>query len=126
MEAGRLEPDRSLDLPRTTFRLLALGALIVSSLWILSPFLVASAWATTIAVATWPLLLRVQGWLGGRRSLAVVVMTIALLLTLLVPFYFGITTIVENARQLIDWSKSLSTFTLPPAPTWLSTIPVIG
>jgi len=126
MEADRLEPDPSLDLPRTTFRLLALGALIVSSLWILRPFLVASAWATTIAIATWPLLLRVQAWLGGRRSLAVAVMTIALLLTLLVPFYFAVTTIVDNARQIIDWSKSLSTFAVPPAPSWLATIPVIG
>jgi predicted PurR-regulated permease PerM len=125
-EAGHWDPDRSADLPRTTFRLLALATLIVSSLWILRPFLVPSAWATMIAIATWPLLLRVEAWLGGRRSVAVVVMTVALLLTLLVPFYFGVTTIVENARKIIDWSNSLATFTLPPAPTWLVTVPVVG
>src|ERR1043166_1373717 len=90
-----MQPNRSLDLARTTLQLLALGALILSSFWIVRPFLVASTWATMIAVATWPILLRVQAWFGGRRSLAVAVMTIALLLILLVPFYFGITPIVE-------------------------------
>ena len=78
---------RPLDLARTTLQLMALGALIVSSFWIVRPFLVASAWAAMIAVATWPVLLRTQVWLGGRRSLAVAVMTFALLLILLAPFY---------------------------------------
>src|SRR6266403_2073607 len=124
--AKSLQPNRSLDLARTTLQLLALGALILSSFWIVRPFLVASTWATMIAVATWPILLRVQAWFGGRRSIAVAVMTIALLLILLVPFYFGITTIVENARQIADWSKSLETLTLPQPPGWVAALPVIG
>ena len=59
---------RPLDLARTTLQLMALGALIVSSFWIVRPFLVASAWAAMIAVATWPVLLRTQAWLGGCAS----------------------------------------------------------
>lgn len=121
-----MDAKRSLDLARTTFQLVALGALIVSSFWIVRPFLVASTWATMIAIATWPVLLRVQTRLGGRRSLAVAAMTIALLLILLVPFYFGVTTIVEGARQLTDWSKSLDTLTLPPLPAWVTGLPLIG
>jgi predicted PurR-regulated permease PerM len=117
---------RPLDLARTTLQLLALGALIVSSFWIVRPFLVASAWAAMIAVATWPVLLRTQAWLGGRRSLAVAVMTFALLLILLVPFYFGVTTIVEHAARIADWSKSLATLTVPEPPEWVAGLPVIG
>src|SRR5689334_12108784 len=83
-----LHAARSSDLVRTTLQLLAFGALIVSTFYVVRPFLVAATWGTMIAVATWPLLLHAQGWLGGRRSLAVAVMTIALLLVLLVPFYF--------------------------------------
>jgi predicted PurR-regulated permease PerM len=120
-----MQPNRSPDLAQTTFRLLALGALIFSSFWIVRPFLVASTWAVMIAVATWPLLLRLQAWLG-RRSLAVAVMTFGLLLVLLVPFYFGITAIVENAGQIVEWSKSLQTFTLPQPPSWVEDLPVIG
>jgi hypothetical protein len=52
-----MQANRSPDLARTTFQLLAIGALIVSSFWIVRPFLVASTWGTMIAVATWPLLL---------------------------------------------------------------------
>ena len=102
-----MQSNRPLDLARTTLQLLALGTLIVSSFWIVRPFLMASIWAIMIAVATWPLLLRAQAWLGGRRSLAAAVMTSALLLILLVPFYFGVTAIVGSARQVADWSKSL-------------------
>ena len=68
-----------------------------SSFWILRPFLVALTWATMIAVATWPVLLHAQAWLGGRRSLAVASLTIALLLVLVVPLYLGIAAVVENA-----------------------------
>jgi predicted PurR-regulated permease PerM len=115
-----MQPDRSADLARTTFQLLAIGALILSSFWILRPFLVASTWATTIAVATWPLLLHAEAWLGGRRSLAVAAMTIALLLIL--PFYFGVTTIVENAARMAvvgttgESCQNARSRTLAPAP----------
>jgi predicted PurR-regulated permease PerM len=126
MEAESMQPNRPLDLARTTLQLLALGVLIVSSFWIVRPFLVASTWGTMIAVATWPLLLRVQAWLGGRRSFAVAVMTVVLLLVLLVPFYFGVTAIVENARQVSNWSKSLATLSLPQLPGWVAALPVIG
>ncbi len=121
-----METRASSDLARTTFQLLALGALIATSFWIVRPFLVALAWATMIAVATWPVLLHIQAWLGGRRSLAVTVMTIALLLILVVPLYFGITAIVENAKRIADWSQSLATFTVPQLPGWVETLPLVG
>jgi predicted PurR-regulated permease PerM len=121
-----VERNRSPDLAGTIFQLLALGALIVSSFWIVRPFLMASAWAVTIAVATWPVLLRVEGWLGDRRFAAVAVLTIALLLVLLVPFYFGVTAIVENAGRIVESSKSLATVTVPQPPGWVSEVPLVG
>ena len=121
-----MQENRSQDLARTTLQLLAIGALIATSFWIVRPFLVAVAWATMIVVATWPLLLHLQAWLGGRRALAVTLMTIALLLVLVVPLYFGIAAIVENAKRLVDWSQSLATFTVPPLPAWVQSLPVVG
>jgi len=108
-----METRASSDLARTTLQLLFLGALIAASFWILRPFLVALAWATMIVIATWPLLLHAQAWLGGRRSLAVAVMTMVLLLILVVPLYFGIDAIVGNAERIAGWSKSLATLTIP-------------
>jgi predicted PurR-regulated permease PerM len=117
---------RSVDLARVTLQLLALGILIATSVWIMRPFLVALAWATMIVIATWPLLLHIQAWLGGRRALAVMVMTIALLLILVVPLYFGIAAIVGNTKRIADWSQSLTTFTVPPLPAWVQSLPLVG
>jgi predicted PurR-regulated permease PerM len=121
-----MQLNRSPDIARTTLQLLALGVLIASSFWIVQPFLVALTWATMIVVATWPLLLRAQAWLGGRRYLAVVLMTIALLLILVIPLYLGIDTIVQNADRIADWSKSLTTLAVPAPPAWVEKIPVVG
>jgi predicted PurR-regulated permease PerM len=51
--------------------------------------------AVTGCIATWPLLLRLQDWLGGKRSLAVASMSTVLLVTLLAPFYFAIAMIIN-------------------------------
>jgi predicted PurR-regulated permease PerM len=121
-----MQANRSPDIARTTLQLLALAVLIASSFWIVRPFLLALAWATMIAVATWPLLLHAQDWLGGRRSLAVALMTIALLLILLVPLYLGIATVVQNAHRVVDWSKSLETLAIPQPPAWVKALPMVG
>ena len=118
--------SRSQDLARTTLQLLALGALIATIFWILRPFLVALTWAAMIAVATWPLLLRAQAGLGGRRPLAVALMTTVLLMILVVPLYLGITSIVRNADEIASWSQSLAKLNLPQPPAWIGTVPLVG
>jgi predicted PurR-regulated permease PerM len=118
--------ERSQDLARTTLQILALGVLIASSFWILRPFLLASAWATMIVVATWPLLLRAQARLGGRRSLGVALMTTSLSLILVLPLYFGVMAIVNNATQIGQWSTALTTLTVPKPPAWIGTLPLVG
>jgi predicted PurR-regulated permease PerM len=115
------------DLTRITFAVLALALLIGASLWVLQPFLGPTIWATMVVVATWPLMLRVQGWLGGRRALAVTVMTLLLLLLFVVPLTMAIFTIVKNADQLVAWAKLITSYRLSTiAPAWLSGLPVIG
>jgi predicted PurR-regulated permease PerM len=121
-----VEDNRSPDIARTTLQLLALGILIASSFWIVRPFLVASTWATMIAVATWPLLLRAQRWLGGRRSLAVAVLALALLLIVFVPLSLGVSAVVSNAEQIASWSKSLTTLSIPQLPDWVESLPLVG
>ena len=121
-----MEAERPSDLVRTTLQLLFIGALIASSFWILRPFLTALIWATTIVVATWPILLRLQGWLLGRRGLGVTVMTLALLLTVVVPLYFAVATIVDNAERVPEWTRSLTTLSIPPPPSWVEGLPGFG
>ena len=115
------------DLARTTFSVLFIGLLLAASLWIVRPFLGPGIWATMVVVASWPLMLRVQRRLFGKRVLAVVVMTLLLLLLFVVPLTMAIVTIVTNADQLIDWAKQAAAFHLPETPpAWLAHLPMVG
>ena len=119
-------PSHTQDITRTVFAVLFIGGLIAGSLWILRPFLPAVIWATMIVVASWPVLLRIQKWLWGRRGLAVAVMTFILLLVLVVPLSLAISTIVSNASVITGWAGALGTVKLPAPPDWLHTIPFVG
>ena len=119
-------PDIQRDLTRTVLAVLFIGGLIGVSFWVLRPFLAALIWAVMIVVATWPLMRMVQAALGGRRGLAVTVMTLVLLLLLIVPFTAAIGTIVANVDAIAEWTKALSEFKVPPPPPWLAGLPVVG
>ena len=114
------------DLTRTTLSVLFIGGLIVATLWILAPFLPSIIWATMIVVATWPVMLRVQHRLWGRRSLAVLVMTLLVLLLFVVPLLLAIATILGNAENIKEWLSSLSEFHVPPTPAWVGELPFVG
>jgi predicted PurR-regulated permease PerM len=114
------------NLPRTVLGVLFIGGLIAASFWILRPFLPATVWATTIVVATWPLMLRVQASLWGRRSLAVLVMTLLLLFAFFVPLLIAIDSIVQNAEVISGWAKSLASVAIPPLPDWVGSVPLVG
>jgi len=114
------------DIARTTLGVIFIAALILTSLWIMRPFLPAMIWATMIVVATWPVMLQCQAHLWGKRSLAVTVMTAALLLVFVIPFSLAINTILDNADQITEWVKSLTTATIPPLPQWVTELPLVG
>jgi predicted PurR-regulated permease PerM len=114
------------DLARITIGVLFIGALTLASFWILRPFLAAFVWATMIVVATWPLLLRVEAAVGGRRGLAVLVMSLAMLLVFFVPLLLAIDVVVENIGVATAWLRKLDVGTLSTAPEWLSRLPFVG
>jgi predicted PurR-regulated permease PerM len=118
--------DTSRDLARTMAQILFLGALIAGTFWILQPFLLASIWAATIVVSTWPVMLFVQARLWGKRGLAVTVMTLALFLVLLAPLTLAIVTIANNVDRIVGWAKTLMNFSVPPPPAWVGGLPVVG
>jgi predicted PurR-regulated permease PerM len=104
----------------------AIGGLIAASFWVLRPFLPAVVWATMIVVATWPALRAVEARLWGRRSLAVAVMTVALLAVLAVPLTLAVAAIVERAGDVVAWARSLASRPLPAAPEWVAGLPLVG
>jgi len=122
MEPLKLRPD----LTRTTLGVLFIGGLLLAAFWVLRPFIAPAIWATTIVVATWPLLLRLQALLWGRRAAAVAVMTLALLLLFVLPVTLAIITLVQHADEIVAAVKQLSQLRIPTAPDWLASLPVVG
>ncbi len=116
----------SRDLTRLTLGVLFIGVLIAASFWIMRPFLLALIWATMIVVATWPIMLRLEAWLGGRRALAMAIMTVALLLVFIVPLLLAIQTIVKHGEEIVGWAKGFATYSLPPPPAWVGKLPMVG
>ena len=122
-----MSPRRPQDLARVTLGVLFIGALLGAALWILKPFIGATIWATMVVVATWPLMLRLQAWMWGRRSLAVVAMSVLLLLLFVVPLTLAIVTIVGNADRMVDWARLAADYHLPEAPpAWAVKLPLVG
>jgi predicted PurR-regulated permease PerM len=118
--------ESQFELTRTTLAVLSVAGLIATSFWILWPFLPAVIWATTLVVATWPIMVRVQRQLWNKRGLAVAVMTLALLLIFVLPFWLAIATITEHFDRIVGWAGSLAKFHLPPPPHWLAGLPFFG
>jgi predicted PurR-regulated permease PerM len=114
------------DLTRTMLGVVCIGALIASTVWIVLPFVTAFLWASTIVISTWPVMLRLQAKLGGRRGLATTVMTLALLLVFLVPVSVSAAVLISNVKRIGMQVSSVSEIKIPPPPAWIQRIPVQG
>jgi len=114
------------DITRILFAVVAIGGLIAASFWVLRPFLPAMIWAAMIVIATWPEMRIIERWLGGRRGLAVAVMTLIMLALILVPVGIAVFTLVDRAEDIAAWTRSLASLSLPALPEWVTDVPVVG
>ena len=114
------------DLPRILLAVLVLGLMIVGSLWVLQPFLPALIWATMIVVATWPLLRGLEARLGGRRTLASVIMVLTMLVVIIGPLGAAVTTLADSVDTVKDRAETFIHSPLPPPPEWVRKLPLVG
>ena len=96
------KPSAARDITRITLGVVFIGLMITASLWVLLPFVGATVWATMIVVATWPIMIGLQARLGGRRGLAVTIMTLVMLLLLVVPLVLAVSTVLEYADNIAE------------------------
>lgn len=114
------------DLTRITLAVLFIGAILVTSIWVMLPFLPAIIWATTLVIATWPLMLLVQRHTGNRRGRAAMIMTLVLLLILIVPLWLAVSAVVSNTDEIGGLIHAFLSLRVSPPPSWLSDIPLLG
>lgn len=119
-----VNPNQPRDVPQILLSVLFLSLMIVACLWIVRPFILGFAWAGTVVIVTWPVLIRLQRLLFGRRSLAVLVMTLLLFLLFIIPIALLVNSMVDSGVPLIR-SVSSGEMTLPDL-NWLNSIPIVG
>lgn len=114
------------DVARIMLLVIIIGLLLAGSFWTLLPFLGSVAWATMIVVATWPILLLVQRKSGGRRGVAVFVMTLVALATFIAPLVVAVSTLIDAADRSPALLRGFVEGGLRPPPAWVANVPAIG
>jgi predicted PurR-regulated permease PerM len=114
------------DITRIVLIVLMIGLLLLGSFWTLLPFLGAIVWAATIAVATWPMLMLVQQKTGGRRAVAVLVMTVLILLIFIVPLSVALGSLLEAAGRSPALLQDFMVRGLGEPPGWIASVPLVG
>ena len=109
-----------------TLSLIVLVVLLLGCLLVLRPFGSALLWAVVLSFSAWPVHRRVLMLVGGRRTVAALVMTLAAALILLAPFVVVGFTLADNVKALTAASRQWMESGLPDAPAWLARVPVVG
>jgi predicted PurR-regulated permease PerM len=116
----------SQDITRIILAVLAIGMLVFAAFWIVKPFLLSMIWASIIVAATWPLLLRMENLLWGKRGLAAASMAAILALVFVIPLIAALGFIVKDIDRIVAWLENMKTFALPLPPQWVDALPVVG
>lgn len=83
---------------------IVLGVLCVL---ILRPFISAMLWALILCFTTWPLFLKLEQFLGGRRTLSALIATLFLATVIALPVAILGATLAENVSSLFSASQKL-------------------
>lgn len=93
---------------------------------ILRPFLTAVLWAAILTFSTWPVYLRLNAFLKGRRTLAASIMTLLIATLVVAPFVIVAAGLADNSVVMVTAAKRVIDHGLPDPPTWLSGLPLVG
>ena len=92
---------------------------------IIRPFTLPLVWGAIIAIAVFPMARWLQGKLGGRRGLAVTLLTLAFIAALVVPSYM-LTESMIGAAKSVSASLDEGSLQVPPPPAKVAEIPLVG
>jgi predicted PurR-regulated permease PerM len=95
-------------------------------LLVLRPFVSAALWAVILCFTTWPMFLRLEQLLGGRRTLSALIATLLLGAIIIVPVAILGATLADNVSSLISASQKLIHEGPPSPPDWVASTPLIG
>lgn len=106
--------------------LLLVGGLGYACLQIVAPFIPPFIWAMILSLSTWPYYLTLSRWLGGRRNLAAILLTLLQLLVFVVPAVLALSAITEHAPNVETLFERLVEWLRGEPPEWLANLPWVG
>ena len=105
---------------------IALAALLLGCLMVMRPFLSALLWAVVLCFSSWRVYERLLALMGGRRTLAALIMTLTAALVLLLPFVIVGVSLGDNVAALKAATQKWIDAGPPPPPAWLAKVPAVG
>jgi predicted PurR-regulated permease PerM len=109
-----------------TIAVAVLVVLLCGCLLVMRPFISALLWAAILSFSLWPLHGRVVKMVGGRRTLASLILAFGLGLVVLVPSLVVGLTLADNVQELSVVVKRWMSEGAPSAPAWLAKVPLVG
>jgi predicted PurR-regulated permease PerM len=106
--------------------LVILAILAVGCVLVLRPFFTAACFAVVLVMATWPAFLCLERALGGRPTLAALVMSLLAALALVLPPIALALSMEDNIASSVRLLRTVLENGLPPPPAWVGTIDGIG
>ena len=103
-----------------------LALVVIGCFVILWPFLAALSWSVILTLATWPAYHWLETRLGGRRTLAALLMTSLLAFAFILPFALVWPKLAQNVGLLAVEGRALLHNRSPGPPAWLVEIPIVG
>ncbi|MCX9155479.1 AI-2E family transporter [Niveibacterium sp. 24ML] len=109
------------------FAQLALCLALLAGCWlVLAPFIVTILFAMIIASSTWPLYQRLLGLLGGRRSVAALLMCTGFILAVVLPLIMVAGAATDGMHWLLGLVRARTENGPLHVPDWLRGIPMVG
>jgi predicted PurR-regulated permease PerM len=106
--------------------LVVIASIIVACFWIAGPLLGVIVWGALIAIGLAPLHRKLAHAVGNRPKLAATLMVLALLALVVVP----LSVLPGSFQQAIDGlsnrTNNWTQLSLPPPPSWVSGLPLVG
>src|SRR4051812_14503590 len=106
-------------------RLALLGLLLYLAFTLVRPFITIAIWSIVLAVALYPAYERLLGWVGGRRRLAAVLLTLFGFMILLGPAAWLVLNVIDGIGSLAQ-QLDLAHFTVPSPPAAVKAWPLVG
>lgn len=110
---------------RTLVSGLLLAVLLLQTYGVIEHFLVPLGWASILVYATWPLFVRLKIHLGGRNTLAALLMTLLLAALIIAPLIW---VAVLSQREITAFFRYLPTWLeqKPELPPFIDRVPYFG